>query len=227
MKPIIGVTGNFIEADRNFALRDYYIDSVSRAGGIPIILPPCESELYIKRYVDLCNGILISGGGDIDPVYWGEIPVKELGEITPIRDVFEIKMAQYCMMKNIPTLGICRGCQVLNTASGGSIVQDIKTNMCHTQKAPRNYAFHDIFIKKDTILYNILKSERIRVNSFHHQAVNQLGNKMVVTAYSPDRTIEAIESTKHRYFIGVQWHPECLTDEYSALLFKSLVDFSS
>jgi putative glutamine amidotransferase len=120
-------------------------------------------------------------------------------------------------------LGICRGCQVLNVAAGGTLLQDINTPMAHQQKAPRNYPFHDILIKPDTLLSTILNESTIRVNSFHHQAVNQPGSGMCISAQSPDGIIEAIESREAPFILGVQWHPECMTDISSKRLFSALV----
>jgi len=224
VKPVIGITGNFNEAEKEYCLRDYYVLSIHKAGGTAIILPPVEEEGIINDYTGICDGFIFSGGGDIDPHYWGELPEKTLGDINPLRDYFELMLAQKAFKHHLPALGICRGCQILNVAKGGSLIQDIHSRMSHQQKAPRSYPFHAIVIKKDTILEGIVKNKSIRVNSFHHQAVKKTGPGMRISACAPDDTIEAIESTEHPFFLGVQWHPECLPDKFSLYLFEALVE---
>ena len=221
MRPVIGITGNFNAENSTFCLKDYYVASIADAGGIAVILPCSRDEKLIAEYLEICQGLLFSGGGDLDPVYWGECPEQDLGSIEPLRDGFELSMARQGFLSHKAILGICRGCQVLNVARGGSLWQDIDSLMSHDQKAPRAYPIHDIFIEPNSQLHSIIGSERIRVNSFHHQAVKAVGRNMTITAMAADGTVEAIESREHPYFLGVQWHPECLTDEYSARLFAS------
>lgn len=224
MRPIIGITGNFVESENYVGLRKYYVDAVFKAGGLGVILPPVTDEVTVNSYINMCHGFVFSGGGDIDPYYWGEAATITLGEINPLRDSFEIMLAVKVLGGIKPALGICRGCQVLNVAAGGSIVQDISSLLAHEQNAPRNYPFHDILIEKESVLYKILGAEKIRVNSFHHQAINRPGNNIGVTARAPDGTVEAIESLKHPFVLGVQWHPECMEDKYSFYLFRALVN---
>lgn len=223
MKPIIGISCNEFSEDNIYSLKKYYVNSILESEGVPVILPPISDYSIIKEYTELCAGILLTGGGDIDPYYFGEPAEKDLGEINPLRDFFEIKLADWAIQRKIPLLGICRGCQVLNIAAGGSVIQHIKSNYCHNQKAPRNYPIHDIFITKNSKIADILNSDTIRVNSFHHQAVNKLGKDLAATARSADGIIEAIENKVHPFCIGVQWHPECMQDTYSRALFKAFV----
>lgn len=226
MRPIIGITGNYdYEADY-YWLKRYYVASINKAGGVGIILPPVDDERLLNHYMSMCNGFLFSGGGDMDPHYWGEMPEWRLGEINPLRDSFEYKLAHKILGSSLPVLGICRGCQLLNVAMGGTLIQDINSRLAHQQKAPRDYAFHAIVIEEGSILAKILKTNNIRVNSFHHQAIKKLGKGLVVSATAPDGTIEAVESKEHPFVIGVQWHPECLTDKYSDFLFRALVENS-
>lgn len=226
MRPKIGITGNYdYEADY-YWLKRYYVASINNAGGVGIILPPVDDEKLLNHYMNICNGFLFSGGGDMDPCYWGEMPSWRLGEINPLRDDFEYKLAQKVLGSSLPVLGICRGCQLLNVAMGGSLIQDINSKLAHQQKAPRNYTFHGIVIEEGSILAKILKTNNIRVNSFHHQAIKTLGQGLKVSATAPDGVIEAVESKEHPFVIGVQWHPECLTDKYSYLLFRALVENS-
>ncbi len=137
--------------------------------------------------------LIFTGGGDLDPSYFGQAPAAMLGDVNPLRDEFEIKLARKALASGQATLGICRGCQILNVAAGGSLIQHITTDLCHEQKAPRDYPIHDIFIASDSQLSRILGSEKIRVNSFHHQAVDQAGDGIFCSAYAQDGTVEAIE----------------------------------
>lgn len=226
MKPIIGITGNYDYTDDFFWLKNHYVASINRAGGTAVILPPVEEEELLNHYISICNGFLFSGGGDMDPDYWGEMPDRRLGEINPLRDNFEYRLAQKILGSPLPLLGICRGCQILNVAMGGTLIQDINSRLAHSQKAPRDYPFHAIVLEAGCKLIKIFKADTIRVNSFHHQAIKKLGKGLRVSALAPDGTIEAVESINHPFVIGVQWHPECLTDKYSAYLFRALVEHS-
>ncbi|MDD2619833.1 MAG: gamma-glutamyl-gamma-aminobutyrate hydrolase family protein [Syntrophomonadaceae bacterium] len=224
MQPIIGITANYSSSEKTYCLREAYALAVQKAGGTAIILPPIENEEIIKDYLTVCNGFILSGGGDIDPVYWGQLPQYGLLEINPLRDCFELLLTREILEHKLAVLGICRGCQLLNVSMGGSLVQDINSNLNHEQKAPRDYAFHDIFIDRKSYLANILHNESIRVNSFHHQAIDEVGFKMRAVAYAPDGTVEAIESQETSFALGVQWHPEWLSDEHSDQLFRALVE---
>ena len=223
MRPLIGICSNYNMENKEYCLRDYYVESLLRAGAAVILLPPVKDALIMEQYLKSCHGVVFSGGGDIDPYYWGELPSWELGEINPRRDDFEIKLAQLVIARKLPALGICRGCQVLNVAAGGTLLQDIDTTMAHQQKAPRNYPFHDIVIKSNTLLSRAINKSEIRVNSFHHQAVAHLGTGMCISAVAPDGIIEAIESLEAPFILGVQWHPECMSDKSSEELFMALV----
>jgi putative glutamine amidotransferase len=222
LRPIIGITSNYELEENYHYLSDAYVTAINNAGGAAIIVPVEEASL--DDYTRICHGILLSGGGDIDPVYWNELPSWSLGNINPLRDQFEISLARKCLSLGMPVLGICRGCQVLNVADGGSLIQDIRSRMSHQQKAPRNYPFHAIFIEEGTSLFEIFNKSCIKVNSFHHQAVKKAGDQLKVSAQSEDSTIEAIEKKDHPFAVGVQWHPECMEDENSARLFKAFID---
>jgi putative glutamine amidotransferase len=223
MRPLIGICSNYNLETEEFCLREYYVESLLQAGASVILLPPVNDEEIIEQYLQSCQGVVFPGGGDVDPHYWGELPRWELGEINPRRDYFELKLAEKVIARKLPALGICRGCQVLNVAAGGTLLQDINTLMAHQQKAPRNYPFHDIVIKPDTLLYEIINENEIRINSFHHQAVEHPGAGMYISALAPDGIIEAIENREAPFIIGVQWHPECMTDKSSERLFSALV----
>lgn len=222
MKPVIGITGSYQPENNVFLHKDFFVAAITKAGGLAVLLPSTMDEKLIQEYFNICQGFVFSGGGDMDPVYWGEFPQPGCGEIDPVRDRFEFSLAEKALAFPKAILGICRGCQILNAAAGGSLVQDVHSRMSHVQKAPRSHSFHDIFIEKESRLRKILGDDHIRVNSFHHQAVKEPGQGLYITALAGDGTVEAIESTQHPFYIGVQWHPECMRDEHSARLFKAL-----
>ncbi len=228
MRAVVGISSGYEFDDRTFMLKESYVRAIVKAGGLPIVIPAVAEYDIIQSFSQICDGLVLSGGEDADPCYWGELPDKELGEVDPLRDFFEIELARTIIKMRKPVLGICRGCQILNIAAGGSIVQNIKGDFMHRQKAPRNYAFHPVFIQKDSKLAVILKTEQIKVNSFHHQAVNRPGQNIRISACASDGNIEAIEFIDQYYFgMGIQWHPECMDDLYADYLFKALVDASS
>lgn len=224
MKPVIGISANYRYEIGEYRLKDYYTQSVLRAGGIPVILPAIPLLSDIEQYILMCDGFILSGGGDVDPNYWGEMAEKELGEIDPLRDQFEIKLTELLFLNRKPLLGICRGCQIINVAAGGSLIQDIKGNFMHQQEAPRDYGLHHVFIEKDSKLAGIIQSEQIVVNTFHHQAVNVPGQILKIAACSADGTIEAVEANSESFVLGVQWHPECMNENHAYNLFKALVE---
>jgi putative glutamine amidotransferase len=226
LQPIIGITCNYKQTENLFFLRDYYTDSICAAGGLPLILPVARTADQCAEYFTVCDGILFSGGGDIDPYLFGQVADKELGEVSPLRDAFELQLARMALASGKPALGICRGCQVLNIAAGGTLVQDIKSEQLHDQKAPRDYPIHDILIKSGSLLSSILQTDRIRVNSFHHQAIDRTGQNLAICALAGDGIIEAVESRTGSFYLGVQWHPECMKDEYSRSLFVALAEKS-
>lgn len=178
----------------------------------------------IPRMADLCDGLLFSGGGDLDPVYWGALTAPQIREIDPARDLFEIQLAGYAFNAGIPSLGICRGCQLFNAVAGGSIIQHVESHICHEQNAPRHHPIHDIVVKEGSLLNETIQCTTLRVNSFHHQAVGKVAPGLEVSAYSADGIIEGIESRTHPFWLGVQWHPECMRDDSSRRLFAALID---
>lgn len=223
MRPIIGLSADYSYELSKHCLGDAYVASVRAAGGEVVILPPSDDEGTIARYLDICDGLILSGGGDLDPVFWGEQPSVRLGEVCPRRDVFELALARQALALDIPLLGICRGCQVINVAAGGSLLQDLSSDLCHNQKAPRDYPFHAIFIEPETILARLIGQTEVRVNSFHHQAIDKPARGLFISARTADGTAEALESPAGNYLLGVQWHPETLRDRTSHLIFSGLV----
>ncbi|MBD1371231.1 gamma-glutamyl-gamma-aminobutyrate hydrolase family protein [Hazenella sp. IB182357] len=214
MKPVIGITMS-LEHEQKQTLRKDYSDSVIVAGGMPILLPYCTEQEVVMQMVEQIDGLVLSGGGDIDPSLFDEDPHPELRELTPQRDHMEMQLIKQCQIAQKPILAICRGCQILNIALGGDMYQDLGTQkdfvIQHTQQAPRSYASHQITIQKESALYQILGKSRHKVNSYHHQANRRLAPSLRAVAWSTDGVIEAIEQQEGAPIMGVQWHPECMT----------------
>jgi microsomal dipeptidase-like Zn-dependent dipeptidase/GMP synthase-like glutamine amidotransferase len=229
-RPVIGITGNL--GSQLCTLAEGYYRSVLLAGGIPVIIPPYEQTDILADQLDNLDGIIFSGGGDINPLYLGEEPIRELHGVTPVRDAQELLLAKLAYDRQIPMLGICKGIQIIAAALGGKLYQDINTqvegiSVKHSQDLDRGTASHTVTIEPDSLLYRIFAEATgcLHVNSFHHQAVKQVPEGFKVSAMSPDGVIEAIESTTFKSIIGVQWHPECFClngDECMLPLFRWL-----
>lgn len=231
-RPVIGISGNYAEG--NASLAEGYYQSIEQAGGIPVIIPPTDNRVLLTALLDRIDGLLLSGGADVNPLYCHEEPQKALGSINPQRDACELLLTRLAYDRNIPILGICRGIQVLAIALGGHIRQDIYSTdgetlpatIKHSQSAPRHISTHTVTIESDSILGHLL-GEKLFVNSFHHQAVDQPGPRFNVTARATDGIIEAIESNEMKDIIGVQWHPECYApagDKTMAPIFRYFVE---
>lgn len=211
-RPVIGITGNF--GDKGLELAEGYYRSIAAAGGIAVALPPMDDAAQVLGQLDGVDGILLSGGGDINPLLLGEEPLPQLGNVNPVRDSHELLLARLAYDRGIPMLGICRGVQVLVAALGGTLHQDMKVCMPdaellkHSQQMPRHVASHTVTALADSIVGKTLGTS-IAVNSFHHQAVATPGPLLRITATAPDGVIEAVESTDFKSVMGVQWHPEC------------------
>ena len=221
-KPVIGITGNYGEL--TCKIGEGYYKSVWKAGGVPVIIPPLSDTDSIINTLEHIDGLLLSGGADFNPLYAGEEPDKRLSGINSERDLPELLITQLAYNRQIPILGICRGIQTLALALGGKVMQDISetAHIKHSQDADRSEPTHSVSVEEDSILYHIYKSylspltshlsPLLFVNSFHHQAVGDTGQRFRVTARSADGIIEAMESTEHKRIMGVQWHPECMDE---------------
>jgi putative glutamine amidotransferase len=183
----------------------------------------------LREMAERMDGLLLTGGGDIDPTLFGEEPLPGLGSITPERDTLEIALIGHMLKANKPIFAICRGCQILNIAAGGDMYQDLYTQrdnlLQHTQHAPRSHTSHTLEVVEDSLLHRISGEVSFKVNSFHHQAVRNLAPGFVVSAAAKDGVIEAFESRNHTFVLGVQWHPEFMAekDEVSQRLFNTFV----
>lgn len=250
-QPIIGITANY--ADGDACLRDKYYQQVVDAGGTPVIIPPIAEKEAIVNTLDHLDGLLLTGGGDINPLWTGEEPSPQLHGINATRDLPELLITRLAYNRQIPILGICRGIQTLAVALDGKVTQDIATAwqqnkaaiaddkkknskkdkekeaestsqslIKHSQDGDRDLLSHSVNILPDTMLHEIYGTDRIFVNSFHHQAVADPGQRFHVTATAPDGVIEAMESSEYKPILGVQWHPEWLGEE-GRKLFEWLV----
>ena len=222
-KPVIGLTGNYGELACK--LNEGYYKSIWRAGGVPVIIPPIADTDVLINTLEHIDGLLLTGGADFNPLYAGEEPSPRLGGINAERDLPELLITQLAYNRQIPMLGICRGIQTLAMALGGKVQQDISdvAQIRHSQDADRSEPTHSVTIEPDSTLFNIYNKEKLFVNSFHHQAVCDPGERFRVIAHSADGIIEAIESREYKSIIGVQWHPECMSAEDGSPIFSWLV----
>lgn len=209
-RPLIGISAN--TADIDLTLRRVYCDQIVHAGGVPVVLPPVDDAEVLINMLEGIDGLVLTGGADYNPLWYGEQPEKELHTINSTRDLPELLLTRLAFNRQIPILGICRGVQTMAIALGGNLVQDLKTPLKHGQDAPRSEATHSVTITEGSILYALYGQETF-VNSFHHQAVKDCGSHLHVVATAPDGVIEAVESTEQKALMGVQWHPEWMGDE--------------
>ncbi len=229
MKPIIAILAE-VDSERNTGVRNTYIRAIEQSGGVPVLIPYIDSTEVIEALAEKMDGFLFSGGCDIDPARYGEKRALACGRIESNRDALEFKVFDAVIKKSKPMIGICRGAQLINVALGGTLYQDIptevKNHICHEQTEPKDMPSHGVRVFRDTPLFSLTGAERIRANSFHHQAVKKVGNGLSVMAISDDDIIEALYMPEHRYLRAYQWHPErlYLSDECNKKIFDDLVD---
>lgn len=240
-KPIIGISASMIyeEKDELFLGDKYscaaysYIDAVYKSWGIPITLPILKDVSAIREQVKLLDGLILSGGRDVDPHFYGEEPLEKLEAIFPERDVHEMALIKAAIDLKKPILAICRGMQILNVTYGGTLYQDISyapgEHIKHYQIGSPYQATHTIKIDKNSILFKMAdKMEIERVNSFHHQALKQVAKGIKVVATAPDGIIEAVEAENEDgpFILGVQFHPEMMFDKSTFVrgMFKRFIN---
>ncbi|MEO8578905.1 MAG: gamma-glutamyl-gamma-aminobutyrate hydrolase family protein [Gemmatimonadales bacterium] len=194
-----------------------YVTALENAGLIPLIVPPLSSSRAAAGVLDSVAGLVLTGGGDIDPALYGEQRHEKVHSVNAARDATEAALVEEARSRGMPVLAICRGIQMLNVALGGTLVQDIasqcKTDIAHDEDGPRDSRTHEIAIEPGSLIASAVGAEQVTVNSFHHQSVKRVADGMRVTARSPDGVIEGIESTDENWWVmAVQWHPEEMTD---------------
>jgi putative glutamine amidotransferase len=207
-----------------------YLNGIQAAGGLPVVIPPLETDA-IEGLLDRVDGICLSGGPDLDPALYAAEPHPELGPIEPALDRIELDVAARADARQMPILAICRGTQALNVVRGGALHQhlpDISTELTHRQTNPSTEPSHPVEVDPDSFLADVLgdgETELTAVNSFHHQAIDRLGDGLRISARAPDGTVEAIEDPSRRFLIGVQWHAETLVHRTAeAALFRRFVE---
>lgn len=244
-RPVIGIVTNF--ADQDVTIREVFHKQVIDAGGTPLLIPPTTDTQVIVNILNRIDGLLLTGGADVNPLWEGEEPIRNMGSINNKRDLSKLLTTRLAYNRQIPIFAVCRGLQVLAIALGGKVQQHIydpyiveeteekkltrmksvttlrPAKLKHDQSASFNEPTHSIKIAPDSVLYSIYKQEKIFVNSFHHQAVSMPGKRFKVTAYAPDGVIECMESAEFKPIMGVQWHPEWL-EEDGQKLFKWFVN---
>ena len=226
-RPLIGVTPGWVPSAPRLSIHPGYMEALSQAGALPVLLPLTGDADTLAELVRRCDGIVLSGGADVDPRHYGEKTLPCCGEINPERDAMELALARLLAAAGKPLLGICRGAQVMNVALGGSLWQDLPAQhpgaLCHRQAEPADQPCHSVQLKPGTRLSALWPQPRLRVNSLHHQAIRTPGAPLTVAAVAEDGVIEAVELAGHPFYVGVQWHPERLfaTDEAARRLFRA------
>lgn len=230
--PLIGLSVS--SSKGSSMVRETYIQSVIKAGGTPILIPTTTDGKVLRNITTHLDGLIVIGGVDVNPLWYGEDPKAELGEVDPTRDLYELKLIKFASDRNIPILGICRGLQLLNVAFGGTLYQDIPSQcenpIKHSQDMPGSFGSHRVFIDPQSQLFSILGKDTIFVNSFHHQAIKDLAPIFQATALAPDGVIEAIDAFPNHSILGLQWHPEMLAstgDTTMLKIFRYLVEKAS
>ncbi|HYB43749.1 MAG TPA: gamma-glutamyl-gamma-aminobutyrate hydrolase family protein [Candidatus Methylomirabilis sp.] len=230
--PLIGVTTSITigTSPERAYVNSAYLHAVQQAGGVPVPLPPQLSAASFARLGRGLDGLLLTGGGDLDPALFGEAPHPTVYEVAPARDALEASAVRLALERGLPILAVCRGIQLLNVALGGSLFQDVGsdpgTQLRHSQPEPRDQPTHKVKLDPRSRLADTLGTDELEVNSMHHQAVKALGAGLTAVAWAPDQIVEGVESAdRSRFVLGVQWHPEelCRHSEPARRLFEALV----
>jgi len=230
--PLIGVSTSITVAKQpeRAYVNSTYLHAVQQAGGVPVPLPPQLSAASLERLGRGLHGLLLTGGGDVDPVLFGETPHHTLYDVAPSRDTLESQALTLVLRRALPVLAVCRGVQVLNVALGGSLYQDVGTDpgtqIPHSQTEPRDQPTHKVKVTPGSRLAETLGTDELEVNSMHHQAIKRLGRGLTAVAWAPDQVVEGAElDDPTRFVLGVQWHPEELVghSEPARRLFAALV----
>jgi putative glutamine amidotransferase len=224
MKPIIGIPcGTFHDrawCPPSYGHRKTYVDAVVAAGGVPLLMPLVPEEEVLRALYDRIDGLLLAGGRDIDPSYYGEAEHERLGEVDILRDHVEVPLTRWAAADGKPILGICRGLQVLNVALGGTLYQDIASQLGSTIEHNLSYAHedwtymaHDLQLEPSSKLADIIGTTSFSTNSLHHQSVKDIAPGLRAVGWAPDGVVEALEGVNGQFLLGVQCHPEALQGE--------------
>ena len=229
-KPVIGISAPLHPESRGYRVSHCYADAVAEAGGIPLLLPAADSPEDVNYLLPLLDGVLIPGGPDVDPLFYGEEPRQGLGLVIRSNDLFEMNLLKAARAAHKPILCVCRGMQVLNVTFGGTLIQDIPSQLPgalrHLQiPVDRADPTHSVDLEKNSYLYEVYGKDTIRTNSFHHQCLEKVAPGFSVSAKARDGVIEAIEQKEER-ILGVQWHPEEMVHAHPEHLglFRQLVE---
>lgn len=228
----IGVVPINDENTKEIFIKEEYLNAILNVGAIPYLIPRTVDTKLLDQVCEDMDGFLFTGGDDVNPCLYGEKKMPYCGEISPCRDMQESYLIKKLIEIDKPLLAICRGCQMLNVAMGGTLYQDIGNEipgikLNHRQKEPYFNVVHKVNIKKDSKLYEAINKEEIEVNTIHHQCINKFSDKVKVVAVSEDGIVEGIEIVGKKFMVGVQWHPEKLykIDENSNNIFKLLIKY--
>jgi putative glutamine amidotransferase len=235
-RPLIGIPCARLDRGNGRTLHyiaNTYIDALLALGAVPLLIPATDDEAVLLEAYQAVDGLLLSGGVDLNPAYYGEEIAGSI-EIDDTRDIAEIKLSRWAIVDDLPVLGICRGQQLLNVALGGSLYQDIPTNIPETKqnhqesgnRQQRDYLAHHVELEADSKLAAIMGVTGLKVNTLHHQSVKQVAQGLKIVGRAPDGVIEALEAPQNRYVVTVQWHPEELwrTQEAARRLFVSFIE---
>ncbi|MZQ75960.1 MAG: gamma-glutamyl-gamma-aminobutyrate hydrolase family protein [Peptoclostridium sp.] len=236
MKPLIGITTNFMMGEmghsagqERYFLEEDYVRAIEKSGGTCILFPHTSDVENFAKYLEMVDGVVLSGGIDINPMFYGDEPLEKTGYFNTKKDFFDVELTKKAMHSHVPILGISRGIQVINVALGGTLYQDVcykgENVLKHFQESKRSDKSHCITIAPGSWLHSIMGEEKVFVNSFHHQAIKDLGKGLKVVAQSADGIIEAVELEGETFVAGVQWNPECMAEEHKEhlALFESFI----
>lgn len=224
-RPLIGMSGSRNQEARHLFLRENYMESVLTAGGLPFLLPQVGDEETANMLLDRLDGLLLTGGVDVEPARYGEGTLEACGEVDLKRDAFELLIARLALERSMPIFGICRGIQLLTVLMGGTLWQDIESQLGiprlrHYQEPPYDVSIHTVRFESGSLFERITGSSEIRTNSMHHQAVKDPGPRLLVEGRSEDGVIEAMRAANGDAVFAVQYHPEYLQGKaHAAALF--------
>lgn len=238
--PLIGISGSIMRDGggmfpgyaRSY-VNDDYVQSVSKSGGIPVILPFNENDTQVRELVSKLDGLVLSGGHDLYPLNYGEEPLQGIGDVWPERDHYDFLLLEAAKEKGIPVLAICRGHQIVNVFYGGTLYQDLKYDknctLKHSQNQRPGLATHTVTITEGSRFAQIVGKTEVLTNSHHHQTVKAVGQGLTVTAVAKDGTIEALEDSAYPYLVSYQFHPEMMfhTDENAKKIFADFIAHAS